>query len=442
MIGLSNSGITARIKAWHRDETGSFTILSLYFFMASLILAGIAIDFTNRSASESKAQAATDAVAHAALYLRDENSEGDAKAGALAVAQVGMPSEVYGAAITADDIEFGVWDPVTRTFLAVPGSNDAVRVTALRNVERGNIVENLLLRIVGFKGFEIAAQSTWETYVPECMLEGFVAERTVDMQSNNEFKSGFCIHSNQNLKLSSGNVFEDNTHVTLPIETNVQLPTSGMESNPGLDEALDDGSYRLRILRKMEMMVEDIWAGGTSYLPDYIVNPLPVYHSNKQFRTTDVVPGSVHRMECPGTNQQMNMVGGLYSQMVLITNCKIKFQNGVILEDALIISTSTTAKAMSATSGLQIGRNDNCAPGGGATLMTYGGFEAPADMQSYGGQIIARKSIEFSANASGIQGISLISGQDVIGTSNMVMGFCGGIGMDPVLLAQHFRMVE
>ena len=45
-------------------------------------------------------------------------------------------------------------------------------------------------------------------YDPDCLREGFVAQGMVDIQSNNTFKNGFCIHSNTVVKVSSGNVFE------------------------------------------------------------------------------------------------------------------------------------------------------------------------------------------------------------------------------------------
>ena len=62
-----------------------------------------------------------------------------------------------------------------------------------------------------------------------------------------------------------------------------------------------------------------------------------------------------------------------------------------------------------------------------------------ADLRVYGGQIIALGDITFSANANGIQGASLISGQEISGTSNMDMGFCG-TGMEGNYEAPYFRL--
>ena len=88
----------------------------------------------------------------------------------------------------------------------------------------------------------------------------------------------------------------------------------------------------------------------------------------------------------------------------------------------------------------RIGRNDGCAPGGGAQLLTMGGVEFAAAMEIYGGQVIAKGDITFTANAYGVQGASLISGGTLSGTSNMAMGFCGGGGMEDNFEAEYFRL--
>ena len=133
--------------------------------------------------------------------------------------------------------------------------------------------------------------------------------------------------------------------------------------------------------------------------------------------------------------------GSMLENIVLATNCKVQFGQGVTLENSIIATTNTGDKSITAASGLQVGRNDNCATDGGAQMLTMGGMDFPADLKAYGGQLIAMKDINFAANANGIEGASFISGGRIDGTSNMTMGFCGN-GMEDNFAALYFRMVQ
>ena len=63
----------------------------------------------------------------------------------------------------------------------------------------------------------------------------------------------------------------------------------------------------------------------------------------------------------------------------------------------------------------------------------------PSDLRFYGGQVIARLNVDFSANSGGIEGASIISGSTISGTSNMTMGFCG-TGMEDNFAVPYFRL--
>jgi len=106
----------------------------------------------------------------------------------------------------------------------------------------------------------------------------------------------------------------------------------------------------------------------------------------------------------------------------------------------VIVNESTSAKSFNAASGIQIGRDDNCAEGGGAQLVTRGGIDIPAQLKMFGGQMIAAQDVAFTAEADGIQGASIISGGRIDGTANSVMGFCAGEGMEDNFEAEYFRL--
>ncbi|MDX5412239.1 MAG: pilus assembly protein TadG-related protein, partial [Rhodobacterales bacterium] len=258
-----------RLRCFVQDETGTGTLMALFFVLISAVLGGLAIDFNKAMARRTHLQVTVDAVAHAALYTRERNSKEAAIAKALEIAAVNLPVERNGNALLASDIEFGVWDPARREFTPDVNSKSAVRVNAYRILERDNPVSNILLKMVGLDTFDISRAAVYITYQPTCFREGFVAEQAVDVQSNNSFQNGFCIHSNDHVKVSSNNFFGDDTIVSMPNTDHLQLPRSGFDTNVGLEEALRDNGYHLRILNKLDQLISDLSQNSLETRPDY-----------------------------------------------------------------------------------------------------------------------------------------------------------------------------
>lgn len=422
-----------------KDESGSGTLMALFFVLISAVLGGLAIDFNKAMARRTHLQVTVDSVAHAALYTRERNSKEVAIAKALEIAAVNLPVERNGNALLASDIEFGVWNYDTRKFTADVNSRSAVRVNAYRILERDNAVNNILLRMVGFDTFDLSRSAVYITYQPTCFREGFVAEQAVDVQSNNSFQNGFCIHSNDHVKVSSNNYFGEDTIVSMPNTEHLQLPRSGFESNSGLEEALRDNGYHIRILNRLENLITDLSQNSSRTRPDYIATESVEYLDGKSVDGSQFLPGRAYVVTCGGGSSMFIKDGGVIRDTTVVTNCPVKFGQGATLENTVFATTDTGDKSISAPSSLQIGRNDNCAQGGGAQVLTLGGVDMAADMRMYGGQIIAKGNVAFAANADGIAGASIIAGGTISGTSNMTMGFCGD-GMEDSFRAEYFRL--
>jgi hypothetical protein len=375
------------------------------------------------------------------LYTRERNTREQAIAKALEIANVNLPPESNGNALLASDIEFGVWNYDTREFTSDVNAKSAVRVNAYRILERNNAVRNILLKMVGFDTFDLSRAAVYVTYQPTCFREGFVANGVVDVQSNNSFQNGFCIHSNDHVKVSSNNYFGDDTIVSMPNTANLQLPRSGFDSNTGLEDALRDNGYHLRVLNRLDQLISDLSQSSSKTKPDYITTASVEYLDGKSVDGSQFLPGRAYVVTC-GNGPGMSIKNGaVIRKTTIVTNCAIKFGQGATLEDTVLATTNTGDKSISAPSSLQIGKNDNCAPGGGAQVLTLGGVDMAADMRMYGGQIIAKGDVAFAANANGIAGASIIAGGTISGTSNMTMGFCGD-GMEDSFRAEYFRLVQ
>lgn len=427
-------------------EDGVVTALSLFLLLAILMVGGLAIDFSNAVAARTRLQITADSAAHAALYKRELLPEDEAKAAAIELVTRNMPPESFGEALLPEDIVFGRWDRDADLFEPVPGSRQAVLVRTAQLEERQNSVTVFLLRLVGMNSWDVLAPSVFETYYPTCLREGMVGDDLVDVQSNNIYESGFCLHSNGHVSVNSNNLFEQGTVVSMPDIRDIEMPKSGFEKNEGLQYALRDGVYPLKILDRIDAIYNGVQSMGSAYMPDYITSDIPIEVSsnNGNFDQTMFQKGRVHRVLCK--NSGVNIAAGtLLSELVIVTDCEVKFGASVQLQDVVIVTRNESAKSISSAagqSGLQVGRDDDCAPGGGAQLVTYGGIDIPADLRMYGGQMIAAEDIAFAANANGIEGAAFVAGGTVSGTSNGSMGFCGGAGMENNFEAAYFRLAR
>lgn len=429
-----------RLPRFFTREDGSMTLLALYVLGGALLVSSFAIDFAYLMSARTQLQVAADSAAHAALYYRERYSPDLARAKAVEIASHDMPASDYGTVLRASDVEFGYWDYATRTFVANQYATGAVRVRPSRAAATNNPVSTYLFKLLNRPEWDIKTEAVFVTYQPPCLREGLVAEGVVDIQSNNGFSSGFCVHSNTYVSLNSNNTFEPGTVVSMPDLDNLDMPKSGFKTNEGLDVALRKGHYRLRVLNKLNAVSDDLHAGFGPYVPDYITGLAPIYvDGNSSTDEAAFVEHRINRLSCGSAGKNAIPSGTHLKNMVIIATCPVHFGQGVLLENVVFLNTSTADKSFYSAKGIQLGVDDNCATGGGASLITFGGVEVAANLQLFGGQIIALRSIQFAANAEGIQGASMIAGGTISGTSNMDMGFCGS-GMEANIEAPYFRL--
>ncbi len=426
-------------RVFSADEAGSLTIHGLFTFIAMATVSAISLDVSNLMSSQTQLQVAADTAGHAALYYRDMHTPEEAKIVAIAQATAGMPSEKYGEVLAPEDIEFGTWDYATETFLADPNSRSAVQVKTARVTSRSNGVASFLFKIVGYDNFNIVTSSIFTTFRPTCFREGFVADGVVDIQSNNAYANGFCVHSNTYVSMNSNNTFEAGTVISMPNMDDVDLPRSGFETNEGLHAALRSGVYRLRILNRIDYLIDGLETSNPDLIPDYITSTTPVTLTAAKLDETDFIPGRIHVHACTGNPKITLSPTVPLTDIVLISNCEVKFGAGTVLQDVVIATRDTSSFSINSPSGLQVGRDDGCATGGGVQIITKGSMNFAADLKMFGGQLLALENIEFAANASGIEGASMVAGGTISGTSNMSMAFCGG-GMESNFEAEYFRL--
>lgn len=445
------------LRRFARSEDGAITALSLQLFLGALVMGGLAVDFGKGVAARTQLQVAADSAAHAALVTRETRSAEEAKAAALNIAALNMPSGKYGNVLTANNIQFGHWNSVTQVFTVDAASRDAVLVSAEQVAANGNGVTTYMMGLTGRSKLDVTAGSVFETYFPACFREGFVAKDRVDMQSNSHFAAGFCIHSQDHVAVSSNNTFAPGVTVSMPDRRDIDMPSSGYSSNTGLEAALRDASYQMKILSRIQDIIRGIetspgdpdigiMATTSKYYRPYIADAAPVgikATGATALDPTEFKAGRIHVVDCKNDNSHKQLGAGFtLKNMVLITDCRLQINSDAVIEDAVIITTNTDDKSLYASSGIVIGRDDNCAAGGDVQMVTLGGVEFASGTSIFGSQIVAARDIALTANADGMEGVALVAGGKLDVTSNGAFGFCGGSGMNNNYAAAHFRLAR
>ena len=106
----------------------------------------------------------------------------------------------------------------------------------------------------------------------------------------------------------------------------------------------------------------------------------------------------------------------------------------------MIVNESTSTTSFYGPAGIRLGRDDQCAADGGAQIVTLGGVEFHQRLQMYGGQMIAVGDISFVADDAGLEGVSIVSGGMISGSTGSEMTVCAGKGMEDNFEADYFRL--
>lgn len=444
---------------FRRLEDGSVTVLQMGFLITLMIFGCIAIDMASLISARTQLQIAADAAAHAALTERWKTGDANAaKNEAVSIAEANMNPEVFGEVLAASGVFFGTYDQATQSFTVDDDSWSAVLVETSRLRGKSNSVSSFLLQFVGFFDWNLRTQSIFTAFATPCTRGGFYARGRIEIQSNNEFWNGFCLHSDSHVELNQNNFFEheNGVRVSMPASSNLVIPSSGFESNDGLAQALRRGGpYMLDVDGFIEDIVAGVQDSSSSHFRHFTRNDnivdIDLALASGAEREASVVPtaaggkggrkydgrgsgkasldptllsiGRIHHVRC--RNGTLEVAAGTYEEMVVITNCNFAFSNVVVIVDSTFITTSTDPDdSIKAPQGLQIGADDDCAEGGGAQLILMGGMKSAAKLKLYGGQIIIAGDLIFAAQGNGFGGASVIAGGEIDGTSNAIMGLC------------------
>ncbi|EYD75522.1 hypothetical protein Rumeso_02868 [Rubellimicrobium mesophilum DSM 19309] len=454
--------LSASVRRLGGDERGVISAFNLFLTVACCAVGAAAVDVTHFYAAQTQLQVGADLAAHAALYTRRYGryeggtyyalTDDQAKTAAVDAVQHGMPTQVYGTVVAGADIVLGRLNFETGQVIADAANPEAAQVLTHR--AGANPVGSFLFRIVGIDSMNVNTSAVFSLGPGECRMDqGFFSQTQVAINGGNTFYPGFCIGTPK-FWVRNQNSFRPGMTTLIPNGSGLDLSGSDVDKhNPGLMQSVQYGALDLAttlnlvnndnhsLNTNLQHFQSHDYARWLLTQPDWTqvvtdltrTNPITVTSNKATFRPGDLATNTVHVIRCPSDKSSIvlrdSSSADTFRNIVILTNCPVSFDGDVKLEDMVLSSTyidknSASITAPSSRNGLTIGKNDNCAPGGGAALITRGRFDAAAKVNFYGAQIRAGTEVDFQSNATG-QGVSIIAGDRVRTNSNAEMQVCG-----------------
>jgi len=440
------------------DEAGSGTVMGLLWFILLVGICGLAVDITDGLRNRTMLQATADTSALAAAI--DLPDQAAVKATGVAYSAANMGTDINGWVVLPNDVVAGAWDEDARAF--TPASQvplgtplNAVYVMAQRTNTNSNPLPVNFLRIIGLDRWNVRAQAVAEKFHPPCLNDGLIARHEVHISSNNSFVNYICVHGQKGVKIQSNNYFDETVRVSMYDLDTLQLPSSGLDSNTGLDNALTEGSLDPRDVNHvdaiMASLIDPTSAKFADYVPDFITfipdsnGNIVVNTVDEKFDLSTANPGEIYHVDCKPNKNATIPNNSHVDNVIIIAECELHIGSDATVTNSVLGSRSggngSTDKAnVAAAAKVQLGLPDNCAPLGGVMILSNATIHTASSTKIDGVQMIAAGDIELGAADMGINGISAQSGQDITLTSNNEFGLCSG-NVNPVLVTWYYRLV-
>ena len=437
--------LRVRIHQFADNEAGAGTVMGLLWFALLVGITGMAVDITDGFRNRTMLQATADAAALAgAIDLPDESA---AVATAVTYAVDNMGGGKNASVLDPADVHVGLWDAATESLDRTSAFPDAVMVTLRRSTGNAGPVPVNVLRMVGLRAYDVTTRAVAQRFIPECLRDGLIARGIVDMWSNNGFVNRICVHGNEGVNIRSNNQFETGVTVSMPSLAMLELPTSGMDSNIGLPEALRENYLDPRMVNHVDEIMLDMLDPASPVMPSYIDTGLPVIVVDDKFKFNTYLQGRIYQVQCNPNKQVGIPANTSLSNVVIISQCGISVGARASLSNVVLGSTALGNGAapldkanINFSANVDLGAEDNCAPGGGVQIFSSASVHFSSSMTVSGVQIVAAGDVDLGARDMGVNGISVQAGQDISLTSNNMFGLCSG-GAPNLFTVPYYRLV-
>ncbi len=200
------------ISTFLREDKGSVLINVAFSATVLFGATGLAIDFGHLRMMQKELQVTADSSALAASAMIVDRPA--ATQIALDYSTQNMPVSRHGAVLNENDIEFGEWDEVLRTFqpTTVAADINAVRVTTRRSAANNNPVTFSLGQLLGFINQDLTASAVAMLMPADCFNAGGTAGGKVIFGQDASL-SGFCMYGREGVKFGQDALIENGAQI-------------------------------------------------------------------------------------------------------------------------------------------------------------------------------------------------------------------------------------
>lgn len=149
------------------NQDGGFAVFAAFAMPAVAGSAAFGIDLGYAYYTHNILNAASDAAALGAVLALPSTASATSRALDLAGKNVTVN---FGTVARSSDVEFGIYDPVRRTFGTTSNNPNAVRVTTRRTMQNGNPLRLVFARLLGVQTMDLVSTSTAVRVAPVCAL--------------------------------------------------------------------------------------------------------------------------------------------------------------------------------------------------------------------------------------------------------------------------------
>lgn len=437
-----------------RDESGSYTLWSLVWFMLFLALGGLAVDVTDAYRTQTQLQATADAAALAAIMSVEKPGE-DPIAQANFYGLSNMESSSNGDVLADEDIKFGTWELTTRTFtpgaVPVPGGTavNAVYTVTRRSVDNSNPVAMNFLRILALTGLDpiwnVNAEAIAIGAIASCHNNGLIAGGVLSQTSQNSYFNNICLHGVQGMELRNDNYFQSGVSTSTTCTDCVGPDGSDPSVNTGWDEAWGRGGEGDALYPLNAYGVKE-YVGVLKALPDTtnfddMIDTYGVrfagweylYHPDGSPPARQIVgnnglpatltPYTVYIVDCNGN---LSLPSTPMRNVAIVSDCKVQVpaSQTIDVNDVAIIADFDSPNAgINFAGGGNFGQS-TC-NNGSLELYTTGSsikFAASGNVSNV--RLISAWDIDWSAQANGAVGIHAEAVNDIKLTTQANFGLC------------------
>ncbi len=330
------------IKKFLSEQNGSLTIWNTVSMVSLLTIGGFAVDTSNAWRVKTMLQNTAEASAlAAAIHIEDPDK---AKSTAVSFARRNMPPQQHGDVVRLSDVELGVYESETGTFIPTEVNPDSVRVTAGRDKSRSNEVSTYLLRIAGIRDWDVGRSAIafprWGAATNgKCPGPKVLASGVLNAGGNNTIVDYSCFHGELGVMSDGGDYFDET--VTLSTRDLAELVLGQLRAGSApVSSFAAEQSKELTILPTLDDRFAEIraefWNSGIneysgSLIPDFLKN------ANGEVKVVRI-------------NEENWSIGGndLAENTVYVVNGSAEFTEPTVAENVAIFAKgSITSKSTS-----------------------------------------------------------------------------------------------